>query len=60
MKHIPNYLRKLAGVQPLIGSGKAFDARILHDEWCDQLNHRGACNCNPEIILTELPQGKGH
>jgi hypothetical protein len=22
---------------------------VAHDDWCDLLNGRGKCNCNPEI-----------
>ncbi len=22
---------------------------IFHDDWCNLLNHRGECNCNPVI-----------
>ena len=57
MKQSPNYLRKLAGLQQLVGPGKAFNVQVLHDDWCDELNHKWACNCDPEMVLTELPQG---
>ena len=56
MKHIPKYLKKLARVQLPVDSGKVFVARICHDDWCDQLNQKGACNCDPEIIVTEVPE----
>lgn len=22
---------------------------VYHDDWCDMLKGRGACNCNPEV-----------
>ena len=26
-----------------------YDVQILHDDWCDLLNAKGPCNCEPEV-----------
>lgn len=52
----PHYLNKLlslAGNTQLIPGIHV--ARILHDDWCDQLTGRGPCNCNPEVRLPPTP-----
>lgn len=49
----PAYLGKLiaeceAGRIPT-KPGAALAVSILHDDWCDLMNGRGVCNCEPEI-----------
>jgi DNA-directed RNA polymerase subunit RPC12/RpoP len=29
-------------------------ATVYHDDWCLQLNHKGPCNCNPEVRVTHM------
>ena len=45
-----NYLQKVnaLAVQGKIPMGHA---SVLHDDWCDLLQGRGDCNCNPEVKL---------
>lgn len=31
-----------------------YSVLVRHDSWCRLLNNRGACNCNPDIELTDL------
>jgi len=51
MKKIPNYLEKVleetknANIRP----GRSCHITVYHDGWCDQLNNRGPCNCNPKV-----------
>tara|TARA_Y100000310_G_C20678913_1_gene814725 strand:- start:1916 stop:2122 length:207 start_codon:yes stop_codon:yes gene_type:complete len=30
-------------------------AVIAHDDWCDLLNEKGYCNCDPDVRLEEAP-----
>lgn len=50
---IPNWFWKLRDAYRRRGvfwlSGGNYHYRILHDDWCDRLNGRGSCNCDPEI-----------
>lgn len=53
----PAYLAKLV---ELYGEG-ALPAglhvvEVCHDDWCDLLNGRGECNCEPEIERPERLQ----
>ncbi len=55
MKDIPNYLKKLAEVQlPVNSDGVIGGVQVSHDSWCAQLNHRGPCDCDPEIVFVEI------
>ncbi len=51
MKKIPNYLPKLREEQSEATTrpGRIYHINTFHDDWCDQLNNRGLCNCNPEV-----------
>jgi hypothetical protein len=33
----------------IIPAGGYTDMYIFHDDWCDLLNHRGFCNCEPTV-----------
>lgn len=37
-----------------ISPGTVAEAIVCHDDWCDLLNSRGACNCTPEVRVTAL------
>lgn len=26
-----------------------YEATVFHDDWCDLLNGKGPCNCEPEV-----------
>ena len=47
-------LKKLLAVKPP-PPGKVYESRVMHDDWCDLLNGKGFCNCDPDITTTELP-----
>jgi hypothetical protein len=32
-----------------IKRGKVYSVEVRHDGWCDLLNGRGPCNCEPEV-----------
>jgi len=51
MKKIPHYLPKLLEKQSEATTrpGRIYHVNVYHDDWCDQLNLRGLCNCNPEV-----------
>jgi hypothetical protein len=34
--------------------GGVFVVNIQHDDWCDLVNGRGECNCEPEISQERL------
>jgi hypothetical protein len=40
-----------------LAPGTVQSVDIFHDDWCDLLHSRGACNCNPEIQIAEIPPG---
>lgn len=45
-----NHVRKIAAMLAAgeIGTGcGAID--VLHDDWCDRVNDRGPCNCDPDV-----------
>ncbi len=33
-----------------IGLPRVYHISIRHDDWCDLLNGRGKCNCNPKLV----------
>lgn len=54
--HLPtsahNYLPKIeAIVQDMGCPAGIFDIDVAHDSWCDALNRRGFCNCDPDVRL---------
>jgi hypothetical protein len=40
--------------RPPIQPGTIQRVTIAHDDWCDLLNGRGPCNCDPDIGLPEV------
>jgi hypothetical protein len=46
------YLRVLTGLP--VKPGAIYSIVILHDEWCNLLNERGYCNCDPGVIRREV------
>jgi hypothetical protein len=55
-----NYLPKVAALyqQGLLRPSQVHGVDILHDDWCDALDERGYCNCEPEVRLKGvLPTG---
>lgn len=58
-KHNPtaNYQQSpyLAALSALaVEPGTIQRVEIQHDDWCDLLNGRGYCNCNPVVCAPEL------
>jgi hypothetical protein len=51
-----NYLKKLQDYE--IPKGRVIQSSVIHDTWCALLQHKGECNCNPDIQFTELINGK--
>jgi len=49
----PNYLAPLLAEAQRLKPGVHM-AHVMHDDWCDQLNGRGTCNCEPEIKIREV------
>ena len=47
-RYLPKIIAKLAGVQLTPGLHHII---IRHDDWCDLLNRRGPCNCDPDVDL---------
>jgi hypothetical protein len=46
----PAYLRKLLAAAELAAQpGTLKHIEVRHDDWCDLLNGRGKCNCNPAV-----------
>ncbi len=55
-KKVPNYMAKLLEAletRPL-NPGHFYLTAVNHDSWCDQLNGRGPCNCEPELEFVEV------
>ncbi len=51
MTDIPHYLPKVLVKQINTNTrpGRIYHINVFHDDWCDHLNLRGLCNCNPEV-----------
>ncbi len=51
MTDIPRYLPKVLekGTNTNLQPGRIYHITVRHDGWCNQLNRRGPCNCNPEV-----------
>jgi hypothetical protein len=48
LKKIGNYLPKV--IASLNGeTAGIFDSVVRHDDWCDLINGKGECNCNPTV-----------
>lgn len=48
------YLAALMTANLDIHRGTVQRVEIQHDDWCDLLNGRGYCNCNPTIGKREI------
>ena len=53
-----NYLKKVADLGLTLAPGAEMTMDFAHDNWCDALNGRGFCNCDPDVIVREGLQGK--
>lgn len=42
------YDKQLKELAKQLGPG-FHDISVAHDDWCDLLNRKGPCNCNPEV-----------
>jgi hypothetical protein len=51
-----NYLHKQARLLQMVplGKGTVTVASVAHDDWCDAINGRGYCNCDPDIKMTNV------
>jgi hypothetical protein len=47
--HFMPKLMELATKHP----NESFEVNVSHDTWCDHLNKRGHCNCNPRVSRVE-------
>jgi hypothetical protein len=53
---VPNYISKiLAKHRKGLPSGVYF-VDVYHDDWCDLLNRKGPCNCNPDVSNARVPE----
>lgn len=52
-----NYFPALLATGAQSEPGTVRHVRITHDDWCDLLNSRGSCNCNPEVQMSEAKGG---
>ena len=51
-----NYLAKqfrLLETMPMVKGTVTF-ASVAHDDWCDAINGRGFCNCDPTIKFANV------
>ena len=48
------YLAELMAAGLSLPRGTIQRVEIQHDDWCDLLNGRGYCNCNPVVGAPEL------
>lgn len=51
--YIERVLAMYASANPPVGNHVI---EICHDDWCDLLNGRGSCNCEPEVDEPERIQ----
>lgn len=53
----PSYLQDLIEAATRnCEKGKVYQANVAHDDWCDLLNNRGDCNCEPIITFVEIKE----
>lgn len=45
-----NYMPKVIALG-IAHSEKFVECDVRHDEWCDALNGRGFCNCDPAVTI---------
>jgi len=45
-----NYMKKIYQ-SGQVKAGSMSNVMIRHDDWCDRLNGRGECNCDPEVEI---------
>jgi len=43
-KYLDEVIARLQDREPGV-----YEATVFHDGWCDLLNGRGLCNCDPEV-----------
>ena len=43
-KYLDEVITRLQDQEPGV-----YEATVFHDAWCDLLNGRGPCNCEPEV-----------
>ena len=60
MTKLPNYLAGLLASSAMLkGQTGVHIVTVAHDGWCDQLNNRGPCNCEP-IVSPPKRWKEGH
>jgi hypothetical protein len=45
----PNYHQLIEPLKPTFEAGTLTRIHCTHEAWCDSLNRRGNCNCNPVV-----------
>jgi hypothetical protein len=56
-----NYVRKIlqATERNPPKPGTVNHVSIAHDDWCDLLAGKGACNCDPDVVVLPIEPANG-
>lgn len=46
---LPKYAADIIRQSSDVNAPGLCTVEVLHDAWCDLLNSKGECNCNPEV-----------
>ncbi len=52
MSYLEDVLKRVAAEN--IKPGRVYDLNILHDDWCDLINGKGPCNCEPTVSKPKI------
>jgi hypothetical protein len=45
----PKYMKGVIAAALAQRAPGLYSLNVCHDDWCDLLNRKGACNCNPSV-----------
>ncbi len=53
-----NYAKKILALGLTLRPGQLVETDVAHDPWCDMLNGRGFCNCDPTVAVRPIHGSK--
>ena len=51
-----NYLQKLIDLMGSSPPSHVHRVQVQHDDWCNFINGRGSCNCDPDLVTKHTEQ----
>jgi hypothetical protein len=57
MGYMEEVLRQVMNLD--LSRPEAYVTEVAHDDWCNLLAGKGACNCNPEVTIRPISDGAG-